>query len=860
MKNIKKYIIPVFIVIVILLLIYAIKGIYPFGNLTIANGDLGQSYMPSYYFMYDVLHGSKIIFYEYDLGMGSNIFGGIINGGLLNPLNYIIVLNSRENIPYMFSFVLIIKMVCIAISSYYLFNKLFKNNNFYNTIFSVLYAFSGYSLMYNTNINWLDVVALFPLFILAIKHMFETNKIYWYVIILTLILLMSYNLAYMVLLFIIFIVPIYIIVVLDKEERYKATFNLMLGTLLAGMLSAFAVLPALMQTLSSYRIASLDSFNSNSNIFFKIVMFFIYSLPAYGFIKWISKCKDDKKYIITALFGLIFSALLPIIFEPINKMWHGGSYQCFPFRYGFIPLMILYLGSLRFFSNYKKGEKVSQLDSLNILISIIMSIALITLSAMIAFLININNPAFNMGQNLFTLIFIVFYLGLMILFSAYKINNKKVKTTFILLVVIFQILTYAFAYVGVYKESSVGIEWSDDGLFASNEIYAKFKNNNTLYRLKDLSFNTTENDSLVYDVPSMSTFLHIAPKEQILNCAQIGYSNRKTQLNDYGGTLFSDAIYGVKYVLSYNDLSSELYNYVDTILNDVKIYEYKYSLPNVILYDNYIEKIPEELNNYDAQNFIYKVLFNKEDNIIELVDNIDYQNELNHYSLTFSLDKSKELYLNIDDLDQQVFGITINGKLINIPLLNDKENITYPSRYCNGILDLGYYSEGQSIKLEFDYNEKFDINSFKLGALDIEKYKELINTNQNNIQINIYQNRIIIEGNVDHNQKLFIPITYDTGWRVISGNTIINRVLNIFTSIDLKQGYNKIELEFIPPYFSIGLMISLLTIVFMFLMYLFEKRWNIRNVNWIMFICFIIAIIVYFIALCIIYIMPLISL
>lgn len=40
-------------------------------------------------------------------------------------------------------------------------------------IFSIIYALSGYVLMYNTNIIWFDDVGLFPLFILAIKYMFE---------------------------------------------------------------------------------------------------------------------------------------------------------------------------------------------------------------------------------------------------------------------------------------------------------------------------------------------------------------------------------------------------------------------------------------------------------------------------------------------------------------------------------------------------------------------------------------------------------------------------------------------------------------------------------------------------------------
>ena len=135
LKKYKKFLISPLIVIGIPLIIYAIKGIYPFGNLTIANGDMGQSYMPFYYFLYDIVHNGKTMLYDYTLGMGSNMYGGFVIDGLFAPSAFIILLNSRANIPYMFSFVMMAKMAFIALTSYILFNKLNKENNFYNIIF-----------------------------------------------------------------------------------------------------------------------------------------------------------------------------------------------------------------------------------------------------------------------------------------------------------------------------------------------------------------------------------------------------------------------------------------------------------------------------------------------------------------------------------------------------------------------------------------------------------------------------------------------------------------------------------------------------------------------------------------------------
>ena len=69
MKNIKelwikyrKFLIAPLGVSLILFLLYFIKGIYPFGDMTIANADMGQSYMTFYHFLYDVVYNGKNLF------------------------------------------------------------------------------------------------------------------------------------------------------------------------------------------------------------------------------------------------------------------------------------------------------------------------------------------------------------------------------------------------------------------------------------------------------------------------------------------------------------------------------------------------------------------------------------------------------------------------------------------------------------------------------------------------------------------------------------------------------------------------------------------------------------------------------
>ena len=47
--------------------------------------------------------------------------------------------------------------------------------------------------------------------------------------------------------------------------------------------------------------------------------------------------KDSREAYTLVLFVLM---LIPVVVEPINKIWHTGSYQAFPGRYGYILVLL----------------------------------------------------------------------------------------------------------------------------------------------------------------------------------------------------------------------------------------------------------------------------------------------------------------------------------------------------------------------------------------------------------------------------------------------------------------------------------------------------------------------------------------
>jgi uncharacterized membrane protein YfhO len=178
---------------------------------------MGQAYLPAYYNLWDLFHGNTDLFFNFNVGAGTNIYdlGSIY--GFFDPTNWIVALSSRNNIPYIINFILIIKISLISLTSCYVFKKLFsKVSNYFIILFSVLYALSSYTIMYHTNIPWLSITMLFPLILLGLKNIFDNKSSLLYIITLFLTLIFSLYLSYMILLFVLFSTGIYLYVFIDK--------------------------------------------------------------------------------------------------------------------------------------------------------------------------------------------------------------------------------------------------------------------------------------------------------------------------------------------------------------------------------------------------------------------------------------------------------------------------------------------------------------------------------------------------------------------------------------------------------------------------------------------------------------------
>lgn len=845
MKCIKKaskniYVLSLFFTILILLIILFIKGIYPFGHNTIATGDMNQSYVTFYHFLYDIFHNGKNIFYNFELGMGSNIYGGFVSDGFFNPTSWLIVFSSRANILYNMTFIIIAKFIIVALFTTIFVQKVFpKVENKIKLLGILMYTFSGYIFVNYSNIMWIDIVALFPLFCLGIYNILKFNKMTLFTITLAFCLINNYNLAYMILFFIFFGVPF--LIKYKAENKRKATMQIILGTILSVGISAFAFIPTFLQAMNSYRMAgTVTNTTRNINFFYKLFQGLFYSLPIIFLFFMIKEKKKDNN--IKCILGIVLTTfLIPVLVERVNLLWHTGSYQCFGFRYGFIINFVLMIVLLYGWSKYtqksiKFKETKKSFLKLNLSCFIVSSIFIILyLALFIAEFRNFSNPIspFSLAHSKQILYFLtIFFLSILINLYFYQ----KEKVNFILCFTFLLIICYGISFMG-HNDALVNYEYADKSILTETKIYEEFERKDN-YRIKDLTLSMPENYPLVVNVPSLSTFLHIIPSSQVNNHYQMGYSGIKTRLNDTGGTLLSDTIYGIKYMISDKEIANPLFQ-LQKKIDNYYIYENPYT-KFIYPVNQGLKENLEENDHFQANNILIRELFQQKD-VLEKLEN-HCQKEVKEYVCKFSLENEELYFYSDSNLDQ----IIINNNVITDIM-------------ANKIIDLGYFNEDITIRL----NQKdLELENIHFTKLNIEKYKNIF-SNLEDINFSYKGNRLTISYNNQENYKgIFIPINYDTGFHATRNkeHIEIQKKLNNFIYLELTDGENNFVLEYYPPTFKKCLLVSIITSIVIIIIYLLEKfRKQNKEKKWITIPFYILGIIIVSAATLKVYIIPIVQ-
>ena len=147
MKHKRDYGIVAFIVVLIFVILFLSKGIYPFGTHSLIWGDMQDQITAFFYHLYDSFLGDASIWVDFTTSGSINFFG-IFTYYLASPINFLILLFPRDNIYQAISIIIAVKVLLASFTCLYAIRTTFpKTPSYIAILLAICYAFSGYAIV-----------------------------------------------------------------------------------------------------------------------------------------------------------------------------------------------------------------------------------------------------------------------------------------------------------------------------------------------------------------------------------------------------------------------------------------------------------------------------------------------------------------------------------------------------------------------------------------------------------------------------------------------------------------------------------------------------------------------------------------
>ena len=136
--------------IVIMLAIFMVRGIYPFGGRGFLFSDMYHQYMPFFQEFLRSIKAGEGISFTWNVGIGSNFLALYIYY-LASPLHWLAFLVPERFLMEFMSYLVILKIGFCGLTSYLYLNKRNPKKEGFALFISLFYAMSGYIAAYNWN-------------------------------------------------------------------------------------------------------------------------------------------------------------------------------------------------------------------------------------------------------------------------------------------------------------------------------------------------------------------------------------------------------------------------------------------------------------------------------------------------------------------------------------------------------------------------------------------------------------------------------------------------------------------------------------------------------------------------------------
>lgn len=830
-KKIFSYFLAFIIPMLIMVLLYMIVGIYPFGSKTVLTVDLQNQYVEFFSAFKDIVQNGGNIFYSFSKTLGGNMYG-LICYYLLSPFNIILLLFSKANIIDAVFLINVLKIGFCGLTSFIYFDKTFKYKTSVSFMFSICYSLMAYNIVYSQNIMWLDGVIWLPIVFLGIDKLLNKKPILFFIS-LTISIFSNYYIGYMTCIASL----IYFIYKLYLKNNYKFSIKKDIKeilyffkyTLLSVGVTAIIIIPSIFSLLAGKVSSSLSEFipkqtyaffdllskfylgsfkNSDLSggtpiVYVSVIMIFLL------FLYFVNKKIDYKEKKASAILLSVF--FISFTFYSVDLIWHTFQHPAgFSYRYSFIFDFVLLIIAYKSYININKIDKDKLFKFL-----------------IISFIITIAVDKFVYTQQSFYKIIGTFILLLIYSLYLYYRKNKNLNIFIIILVVIEMFINSLLVVVNIkYFSRNEYVDFVNNYSEIINSIK---KDDSSFYRLESET-NYSTNDPMLLNYNGISHFSSTyESKNNKLLGDYLGIFNRFYITNYLGSTPVTNSLFNIKYVLSKRKLP--YYQLLKTE-NNINLYKNNNYLPFMFMVDgNVLDMKLNKLEPFNNQNLILNTMTNTNKNVFEnnnfniTLNNVKQNEKVTKYkeykkvnlnrdaSITFDINVEYDglLYAYISSDYNKKVDILLNGESI----IDTEEENSY--RY--NILELGNYKKGDKVSLEIILLEDdLKITDYVFSTFNETEFKEKINLLNSNDSFKMEEFKTnYIKGKInvsDSNQILYTSIPVDNGWNIyIDGRKVeYDVIMDTFIGLTLDSGEHTIEFEYIPRGFTSGMCVSMLSI------------------------------------------------
>ena len=837
-QRVKLYAIPGLITCAVIVFIYVFKGIWPFGANRIDYFDNMQQVAPLYAHLWDWMHGKASLWFDWYTGFGTNVSMSISAFSMLSPFNLLLYLFPRTLILESISILTLVKMIFMAVAMYAYINKKYNSLSYNMKVaFSLMYTFCGYTVLYGSCFTpWMDIVALFPLLMLAYENMMQTGKKLFYIIMVAIIFIINYYLGAMSLVYIFLISGAYVLLMSKKEKIKEHAWNLGIGTVAGLGLSCFVLVPVMMQLSGSQRggsgqgivsqyigwIKSAIISDGQMAAFQRWMMLYGMAFAAAVIIMGLKKFKEEKNTI-RYMISLLLISLLPIVVEGINLMWHFGSYNGYTLRNGYIVAFTLITVAAYFAQ--RMFEEVTA-DKKQLVKQLVIFVAAAAVYAVIYNIIPSND-----------IILAAFILFIAIFIAAFIFYNKKLKKdgigfdfNTIIAIVAIEVFIGAYSLIGPPKFYEYEPYQYGDYVQAANEVKDSLDIEESVTdRIVNPDISLNANYPLILRRSAMSSFTAALQSDTQSYSKKFGYSKYFLWLLDSGGTVFTNSLFHVTQAVNVNELDSQMYTAVRSD-GGYTLYDANYKLPFAMSVNKNITRQDFSGNWEDLHNIFYKALTNDTQDI---VNGMSYTKKESSVIREYNVraDGKQAVYINIVDVNNRntdanaswlisSMHIYVNGEAVLVPTLGDVKNTAYFTDYNNNLVYLGTFeNENFTIRVEYDDPWYLKVSEVSFAGLDMDKMQSLVDKHADDYCETSYTSdslTVKLNGSGVNNMAL-IPVVYSDNWNVkVNGKKVkAKSVCGLFTGVDIHAGENVIEMTFEPKGKKAGMLISLATLIMM---------------------------------------------